>query len=94
MKLSFDDRRQIRDLARKRVALRYELDMASIERHELMEQFKWKTLEQRSSSRLVELEAKIDTILEELAKVSNAAVAKTFNCRDNTISSITTAVFR
>lgn len=94
-KLSFEERRAIREIARERLRVRYELDSLSLDRRELLERLRYDKEAQRYSQELLSLEARIDALKEQLdTRLSPMAVGERFNVSPNTISSLTTARYR
>jgi hypothetical protein len=81
-------------MARERVRLRYELDMASIRRRELLDEMRYNTEAQRTCQELLELEVRIDVLSTELEQISGKQVAEKFETRSSHISSMTTARYR
>lgn len=93
-RLTAEDRYLIREMTKERVKLRYEMDLASITRRELLDRLRYKLDLQRACPELTKLESRIDELEQQLTRVSAAAVADKFDIAPNTVTALTTVRFR
>lgn len=93
-RLTPEDRHLIREIARDRVRLQCELDLACIERREILDTMRWRPAAQRTNKELLTLEVQIDSLKEQLERITTKAVADKWDLKPNHVSQLTTVKYR